>query len=529
MSEVQGVAPLPVRPPMRPDEWPETYLVKVVRAHGVRRPLIYDINRIRSVLPWEVHERSTTSTRTRDYRNYVQGRPQYGSAPLPTWASLVRASSIRYCPLCYDEDPYIRNRWRFSSLLVCTTHGCHLKSNLYEPAFTFGRPSGKYEIAEASRGVVIEGVTCCFGMELRTARLVWSPFESQADEVQNPRLSEELGELAGWTITMWRLLEEVTRAHHKHVLREPVIDSLSGITRLVTDLRIEAYPSREGMLSLFSRLRHNVHAVAARRLLTTLRQSEDLAPTVLSRLPLLELTERLSAAMPQASRPACKGSLAFGKLQGDAMSFAEARHVLEPLGLGAEMLRQWIHLRVFRSVRYVQSGALKYLFIDRQEVKCAQRLLLSLVSKRDLMNEHQIESLTCEALQEIDLLRSRLLGMHSWFRRQDVCLLVNRLEEVSRPTPDASVPTWPLFSASTVQAAHQRAGFAELVEAALQSRFPVYRNLDRPGLSSFAIGAEAMVWLSHRRRAFFFERRRSRRSAAVRDMFEDHPSPSVPV
>lgn len=40
------------------------------------------------------------------------------------------------------------------------------------------------------------------------------------------------------------------------------------------------------------------------------------------------------------------------------------------------------------------------------------------------------------------------------------------------------------------------------------AKFQVYRDLDRPGLSAFSIGADGIAWLAACRRSFFLYRKR---------------------
>ncbi|WP_425218882.1 TniQ family protein [Ralstonia solanacearum] len=112
---------LPVRPQRKPDEWGETYLARLIRANGVKRPWRYDLDRIRHS---PLSERPVTAL------------PQYRDEKLPLWAMLGRGAQIRYCPACLHDEGYIRERWRLSPFEVCTIHNIRLKNDLVEPAIS---------------------------------------------------------------------------------------------------------------------------------------------------------------------------------------------------------------------------------------------------------------------------------------------------------------------------------------------------------------------------------------------------------
>lgn len=509
MSNSVIEARLPLRPRLRPDEWPETYLASLARSHGVRRPWTYDVDLIRSALPWEDEVRTAQRTTPPSRRTYFQGRPQYGALPLPIWASVVRAMPLRYCPLCMVDERYIRTRWRISALHVCTVHGCALKSDLVEPALTVHfAQRGRLELADCDVAQLIEGSACSMPNEFRAASMVWAPLEQMAAESTDPRTDASLGLLAAWSLLVWRTLEVVSRIHHKKVIKTPTNGVLTGVGRLVDDLQLNLAPSRNGMLALLEGLRENAHALAAQRLLMDLMRDEAKSKTVLSLLPLADLSGLLSSFKPGLAHRTAHGAMAFRQLRTEAMNKAEVKDELRAVGAGDDVVQRLLRNGLLRTLQSNEQENGNNKFIARQDVQRARRYLLTLMHARAFVAEHDLGWPTYVALRQTNLLSDVPTGLRGFIRRSDVTLLMCRLELMSTPASNCPRLRWPLFSEQTLYAAEQRSTFALLIEAAIEGRFQVYRDLDRPGLSAFSIGVDGIAWLAACRRSFFVYRKR---------------------
>ena len=165
LSAIKPKAVVPARPIRHQDEWAETYLGRAAREMGVRRPWRGDLEVLRPLLP---------SVALSD----VDGRPRYASESLPAWSAPGRGAQIRVCPQCFEEERYIRQRWRSSFLTVCTRHHLVLKDGLVEPAITayYKRP-GRRTAYEATLDEVRDGATCPTPVGLQYALSIWKPFE----------------------------------------------------------------------------------------------------------------------------------------------------------------------------------------------------------------------------------------------------------------------------------------------------------------------------------------------------------------
>lgn len=504
MPALNSKASLPLlRRALLPDEWPETYLASLARLNGVRRPWIYHLDAVSSALPGYQAACTTRSADLPGSSRPREGWPRYGTAPLPRWSCVQRSAVIRYCPMCLLERRYVRTRWRLTGMLVCTKHGCHLKTNLVDPALSvdYKRP-GRLHIVDASDDQLQEAAVCCMPDELRLVRDVWGPLERAAEVSELPYEDDALGALAVWTMFTWELLVDVTRAHCREVLKTNAEGSLSNILVLLRDLQVGIAPSREGIGSFIRGFKQTVHYKAALRCIRRLMASEEKLTSAARLLPLQELHDTLVAAAPQVSGMTKAGELLFQEERRHSMSRNE---VIFQLGLNDKAIDQWIKEGRFQRVDVRRVGAKRFIFLPRADVRRAKRYLNSLVYVEDFIAEHGVDWPTYFALRQSELIAPIQTGDRRYLARSEVVNLMSRLELMSSPLAGQPGMRWPLFCQETVRLASSQARYGELVRAVLSGRVAVFRNLSNPGLSAFQIGTDALAWLgscaiSHRRR-----------------------------
>lgn len=500
-------AQVPVRTPILPDEWPETYLVSLARAQGLRKPWGHDVDLIRTVLPWEKLCATGMPKVGQPRRPYLEGRPQYGAMPLPAWASVVRAMPLRYCPHCLVDERYFKTRWRLAGLHACTAHGVLLKNDLVDRALTANYTrKGLLQLNDANDEHILSGVIRCAPNELSAVSMVWQPLEVMAQTSESPREDEALGQLACWSVLLWRLLEEISRGHHKKVIRQPTTGPLAGVARLIDELGVVTAPSIEGVLALFASLRENIHVLAAKRFLDGLILQEEKQPTALSALPLTSLRERLLAGAPVATPRSAHGEMAFRELRTRAVNKSVLFEELAPLGAGSDVVDHWVRAKLIPTTKVSRDG-MSFVFVDRKDVLQARRAMLSLIHARDFAAEHGLDWRTYKAIKDTSLLRTGALGLRGFLYRKEIVALTSQLELMSAPVHGASALRWTLFCESTFHIAEQRSTFVSVVQAALRGQIQVYRDLSKQGLSAFSIGVDGIAWLAGRRRAYFCERR----------------------
>jgi hypothetical protein len=493
------VVPL-LRRPLQPDEWPESYLAAVVRENGVRRPWIYHVDQIRSLLPWyRVGGRDTdcidrlTSPYARD------GWPNYGQATLPRWAGLQRSSGLRYCPLCMLKSRYVRTRWRLPGLQVCTLHGCFLKSDVAEPALTtIYKRDGLLHLAEATDEDLLAEAVCCMPDQFRVVRKVWGALEVAAEKSPLPFTDDALGQLAGWTVLAWRLVDRVAGAHVRHIRKTISRGALADAAQLFRDVELTIAPHREGIRAFLHCLTENVHYKAALGCLRRLVAAEEIEPTVLGRLPLAHLHDGLVAAAPQLAVMTKAGQIVFREERERALS---RNQVKEELGVNDLVINRWIRTGVFRNVEVRQLGAKRFVFISREDVRMARRNQLSLIYVEEFLDEHGVDWPTYFALSRSRLIAPVRVGDRRYLSRGALSDLSARLELLSAPADQLRGPQLPLFSQASVRLARSTCRFGDFVHAALAGRIAVFRDLGKPGLSAFMVGTEGITWLRRRARS----------------------------
>lgn len=482
---------LPVRIPMRPDEWPETYLISLARAQGIRRPNGSAIELIRSALPWE-HLPSTGIRPSIAPPPHTQGRPRYGGESLPLWASMVRSAPLRYCPQCLAEARYFRTRWRLVGLHACTLHGCFLKSDLFEEAISayYGRDRWT-TVADADDARILDAALCCLPDELHVAKMVWQPLEVLTQTASNPWADKVLTSLVSWSVLLWRFIDAVSLVHHQQVIHEVASGPLARAGRFVKDLDVVTAPSEEGVLALFEGLRENAHVRTGQRFLERLVKQEEAAPTALSSLPLRYLSERLMAISPQVLRITASRPRKFREIHEHAVSRTELMQQLAPLGAGYKTIDRLLQCNRIPSMKVMRGGS-ALTFIERKHALQARRALLSLISVRDFIAQHDLDWRTYMAIRDTALIRTGL--MHEFLYRQDISALIARLELMSAPEHESRDPVWRLFRETTVGMVGGSSLFFDVVQAAIQGQIKVYRDLSKPGLSAFSIGIDGIGW-----------------------------------
>lgn len=487
-----------LRRAMHPDEWAETYLVDLIRLNGVRKPWSYHVDQIRSTVPAPAGAARTADGIDRlTHQRARDGRPRYGAFELPSWASLHRTVATRYCPICMVRCRYIRTRWRLPLLPVCTAHGCYLKNDLAEPALTsqYKRSHFLY-LADVSDEKLLDEAVCCLPDEFAVVSAVWGPLERAAEASPHPDTDEALGEMAGWTVLSWRLLECVARDHCRQVLQRTTSGMLADIARLMADARVSIAPNQQGVTAFLLGLTDNVHCLAAARCLRTLMLAETRIASVLCRLPLARLHDALMAAAPQMAVTTRAGERLFRDERSQALSRQQAVDYLE---VSEVVIDDWIRKRWLPNVAVRKMGQKRFIFIDRADLKRARQYLLSLVYVEDFLREQGVDWPVYFALRKQAILEPVQVGDRRYLRRGDVAALACRLELLSTPAAEHHGLTYPLFAESAVTLAARQETFGAFVHAALDARFPVYRRLDLPGLSSFRVGPEALAWICARR------------------------------
>jgi hypothetical protein len=471
-------------PPIRPlrllDEWSETYLGRTARALGVRRPWRQDLETLRSLQPMRVSAD-------------VTGLPTYNNEQLPGWAVLGRGAQIRYCCTCLLDQRYIRARWRIAFMAVCTVHDINLKEGLVEPAITAAyKHPGKRLVAEISEDEAVAEATSPTPIGLRYARGVWSGFERA---VLAGATGDALVDPLAWALLVERLLDALATAVRGLVYPTKDVPRHEHRGWWLQKMELSVAPERGSVLALLLRLSEGAHRRAAIACLGRLIEDETRRRTVMSRLPLQELKDRLLAATP-SSRATAYGALPRAK---HPMGCKSLEVVEVVLGCKESLVRLLVEEGHFRGVEKIKFGRKQYVFIPDEEVERMRRLLAACMTFDELLVELAIDRQAYWALHDCGLLTPMEFGAWRRYRRQEVSSLLTRLDNVARPMPAHLARLLPLMGSWLHMRHRARSSMKQVLDELLEGRLPAYKSLEQDGLRAYFVDHTAparLMWLS---------------------------------
>ncbi|WP_179196334.1 TniQ family protein [Caballeronia sordidicola] len=464
---------LPVHPLRHLDEWTESYLGRVARAMGVKRPWRNDLELLRGFVPSLIRSRT-------------EGISQYGTLPIPDWAVVGRAAKIRYCPACMADTSYIRARWRLPYMEVCTAHGICLKDDLVEPAFTgsYKRP-GRYVICDATVEQLWEGAVCPMPGELNHAKELWSAFETAVLAGD----AEQAAQLLAWTLLTERLLDALAASIRGIDYPTKDVARVAHRAGWLRKFSLTARPTKSAISAMLDGLQLPTHRRAALKCLAYLIREEARRPTCLSSLPLQTLHDRLTASQPESLELRGYGALPRLAHPEGYLSFDAAEATIGcPSGVLYELLRK----RVFSDVRSIVHGRKHYKFIRHDEVLACRHWFHSLMSLDEVMAHLKIDRVGYWFLLRVGVLRPQTIACRAWFYRCDVQALLARLEDVSHAIPEVNAH---LFGIGRLWVSHRgspRQAFKDAFVDLMKGRWRLYKKLGEPGLSAFFIDAETL-------------------------------------
>ncbi|WP_193727758.1 TniQ family protein [Paraburkholderia franconis] len=466
-------ASLPVRPRRRPDEWTESYLGRVARAMGVKRPWRNDLDVLRRLL-------------FPDPPSAAEGVPQYGHLPSPGWAVAGRAAKVRYCPACMAEAKYIRARWRMPYMEVCTVHHIRLKDDLVEPAFTgnYARP-GRYVICDATVEQLWEGAVCPIYDELDHVMELWRPFEKAVVAGDEERAAEHLG----WTLLVERLLDALATSIRGIDYPPKDIARLAHRASWSKKFGLSATPTKEAVVAMLDGLRLPAHRRAALRFLAYQIKEESRRRTCLSSLPLQTLHDRLMAAHPESLRIRGFGALPKPAHPAGHLSLEAAEATI---GCPPGMLYELVRKGAFSNVQCIEHGRKRYKFIRYDEVLACRRWFSSLMSIDEILAHFGIDRVGYWFLLRMGILRPQNIACRAWFHRCDAQAFLAKLEDVSCAISDQSAHLFPLSHLWANRRGCSDGAFKDAFVDLVSGRRRLYKKLGEPGLSAFFLDAETL-------------------------------------
>ncbi|GAB2871637.1 hypothetical protein GCM10027093_04090 [Paraburkholderia jirisanensis] len=123
------------------------------------------------------------------------------------------------------------------------------------------------------------------------------------------------------------------------------------------------------------------------------------------------------------------------------------------------------------------------------------------------MKELHISRRAYFVLVRAGMLRPVEVGVRQFVPRDLLADLCRRMEDVSRPYPTAATHLYPLFGTLIAAASNGGAVSIKLLNEAFAGKFPIYRQIEAPGLAAFFVDETALERVRILKR-FYAARRR---------------------
>lgn len=473
--------PLPCRQRILPDEWIETYLIRVARANGIRHPWQSDIELFRPVIP-------ATATSGPD------GFPTWGGVTLPRWSVVGRGSKIRYCPACMQQSRHIRARWRLAAFEVCTIHHIRLKDDLIEPAITANyRQGARRPLAEITDDQLWVGAVCPMPIERQHVERLWSGFERAILKQDN----DEAVSVLACSIFLERLLDAL--ATSTYGVDYPASKDQRSLHRanFSAKYRFPITATLDGIRNFLNRMSEPAHRRAALSQLRRMLVQEARKPTCLSRIPIIDLRDRLLASLPEIPVTPTPGGLPGEAHPVGYVSLERAEFLI---GCRPRLLHHLIQHKKIEGVRVVARGMKRYTFLPHKEVELCRRWYRSLRTPEHAIQDLHIDQRSYRILLGAGLLHPTTIDSRTYYQESELADLCRRLDEVSRAYPEEPTDLHPLFGEWIFAKGVPRAVSVEMVKEIFDGELPIYRRLGNLGLSAYYVEFTALERMQRLRR-----------------------------
>ncbi|MFV8605943.1 TniQ family protein [Ralstonia pseudosolanacearum] len=467
---ISSISRPPCRPKILPDEWVETYLLRLAKANGLRRPWKHDIELFRPTLPYTA-------------QSDPNGHPSWGVIILPSWSVLSRGSRIRYCPACMAESKHIRERWRLASFEVCTIHNIRLKDDLIEPAFSLvlGQPN-KHALTDVTDDQLWAGAVCPMPLERDYVNRMWAGFEQSILDRDVVLAVSNLP----YTLLLERLLDTLAVARRGRA--QPRSDAQRAMHRAAFASRynFSTIATLDGVRIFLDQIKEPLHRRTALDCLRRILSDEELRPTSLSSVPIAELRDRLS--LPASERNAAGAGPAQSlSNRADRARYVSLKRATFLIGCRPGLLHHLVHHQYFRGLKVLARGMRRERFLPLHEVEACRRWYHSVRTPGAAMRELQIDKRGYCVLVEANLLGSMKIESRTWHRRSDVNNLCRHLEDISQPYSAGNPSLRPLLGDWMFDTNTARSVLHDLLKDIFDGKFHVFRRLDASGISAYYV------------------------------------------
>ncbi|MGP8438942.1 TniQ family protein [Paraburkholderia fungorum] len=463
------------RPKMLPDEWVETYLFRVARANGIRRPRLSDTERLRPTLPATVLSKP-------------DGYPIWSDTTLPRWSVVTRVNKIRYCPECMTQSRHIRSRWRLTVFDVCTIHHIRLKDDLAEPVMTKGYlQENKHFITEVTDEQLWAGAVCPMPSERRHVERLWSGFERSIVENDIPSALEQLTCI----LFLEALLDAFATGAREYEDAPMGVTRSTELAELVDRYQFSMEANLDGIRNFLDQVAVALHRNMVLARLRRMLIDETQRPTCFSKLPIANFRNRL---LTESQKKATTPAFGFpGPEHDQSLGYVSLESAVSLTGCPARLVRHLIDKDICQGVRVVRRGLRRHTLLPFQAVEACTRWRASIATPDQVMNELHIDRRGFVALLRARLLRPIAVDGYEFFLRSDLSDLCQRLDNASQPFPAASSHLHPLLGAWIPKSGRYKRASLEVLREAVSGKFAIFRREESTGLSAYFVDCAAIA------------------------------------
>lgn len=463
----------PIRPAKKPDEWIESHLVHIARTNGRPYPSTNDIERLRSIALILGPKAES------DVQNYL--------SLLPIWAKKKTGSPIRYCPACFQEDRFVRTRWRLTRLEMCTKHHLHLKTGLVEPALcvTVNYPN-PIQLNEITDSQIWDGATCPMPAEKTYALGMWEAFERAAIQGDSEQVAQHLT----WSLLAEYILDAVISTGEGPEIPLRGHSRLSQRAQWLKDTGMTISPSYGAIVAFLTSLKKLSKRRAAARCLRTLMKDTEQSSHLLRSLPLQELLDRLHATSPEMYCPSAQGALPMQYHPEDYVSLNYAERLL---GRDTNFVYFLMRANFFERVKKVRFGKYVFFFVHKEEIEACRKWLSDCMTPKQLMDHWHIDRKTWRGLHRRGVCRPFKIGIWAYHRIEEINALTIKLEGAARLITGEPTQVLPLFARWILGPGSSHSTFTTILEEIWAGKLKLFRDPTQPGLSGYYVDAAAEV------------------------------------
>ncbi|MCM3565506.1 hypothetical protein [Hydrogenophaga intermedia] len=350
-----------------------------------------------------------------------------------------------------------------------------------------------------SEAALLESAKYCTPDELMIHQAVWGDFEQLVCKTSPTAIeseSEKLGSQAAWSILTWSLIDRLARINCSRLSRRTFVGPVEGIAEYLRSNNLKVSASRAGVLALFRDLREHQTYAGGMRHIQRIDCMEKQKPSLVSSVNLELLLQAIQAARPEIGIKPTVGTKCFVQDDQRGMSVHQLSKVLGVSGVTAG---RWARSGLIRTEDRSNVPHPRLRFVPPDEVRALLHLRRSLLTREEFCELHALDEDTGHMLYKGGVLQTIDYARCRYITRESASNLVLRLELQCAPCDEQeSMFMWPLFGPELKTVARKNTERMSLLKAAAAGEVRLFRSLNRPGLSSFFVGTDAMAWLRHR-------------------------------